>query len=72
MKNSLFIGNRLNWSIISDIAWDDLLQNIAEEYGVEYLRVSVPRILGRHGTKKDDYSSPSSHMIIFSLKAKTS
>lgn len=34
MKSSLFIGNGLNRSIISNIAWNDLLQNIAEEYGV--------------------------------------
>jgi len=36
MKNSLFIGNGLNRSILSNIAWDDLLQNIAEEYGVSH------------------------------------
>ena len=52
MKNSLFIGNGLNRSIISDIAWDDLLQNIAEGYGVEYLRVSAPRILGDAARRK--------------------
>lgn len=34
MKNSLFIGNGLNRSIISSIAWSDLLKNIAEAYGV--------------------------------------
>lgn len=34
MKNSLFIGNGLNRSIISDIEWGNLLKMIAEEYGV--------------------------------------
>lgn len=33
-KNSLFIGNGLNRSIISNIAWNDLLEKIAEEYKV--------------------------------------
>lgn len=36
MKNSLFIGNGLNRSINSNIAWGDLLQNIAKEYNVDH------------------------------------
>lgn len=34
MRKSLFIGNGLNRTISSNIAWDDLLKNIANEYGV--------------------------------------
>ena len=36
MSNSLFIGNGLNRAIISNIAWDDLLKNIANEYQVSH------------------------------------
>lgn len=38
LENSLLLGNGINRCLISNVAWGDLLNNLANEYGVECSR----------------------------------
>ena len=37
MDKTLLIGNGLNRTLKSSISWEDLLDDIANEYGVEHI-----------------------------------